>query len=169
MKIPKSKHILSFLATLLLITIFLGCNKKKEVNKRYKIGFAQAQGGDNWRESMLKEMQREVSFYNEIDFYYKDAQANSKIQKDQIQELIDLKVDLLIVSPHEIQPLNAILEKAFDSKIPIVLIDRRITSDKYTAFIGASNYEVGQNAGKYAVALLKGKGKVLNQASTLHP
>jgi ABC-type sugar transport system substrate-binding protein len=139
----------------------LGCNKKKEVNKRYKIGFAQAQGGDNWRESMLKEMQREVSFYNEIDFYYKDAQANSKIQKDQIQELIDLKVDLLIVSPHEIQPLNAILEKAFDSKIPIVLIDRRITSDKYTAFIGASNYEVGQNAGKYAVALLKGKGKVL--------
>jgi signal transduction histidine kinase/AraC-like DNA-binding protein/CheY-like chemotaxis protein len=161
MKIPKSKHILSFLATLLLITIFLGCNKKKEVNKRYKIGFAQAQGGDNWRESMLKEMQREVSFYNEIDFYYKDAQANSKIQKDQIQELIDLKVDLLIVSPHEIQPLNAILEKAFDSKIPIVLIDRRITSDKYTAFIGASNYEVGQNAGKYALALLKGKGKVL--------
>lgn len=161
MKIPKSKHILSFLATLLLITIFLGCNKKKEVNKRYKIGFAQAQGGDNWRESMLKEMQREVSFYNKIDFYYKDAQANSKIQKDQIQELIDLKVDLLIVSPHEIQPLNAILEKAFDSKIPIVLIDRRITSDKYTAFIGASNYEVGQNAGKYAVALLKGKGKVL--------
>ena len=161
MKIPKSKHIFSFLATLLLITIFLGCNKKKEVNKRYKIGFAQAQGGDNWRESMLKEMQREVSFYNEIDFYYKDAQANSKIQKDQIQELIDLKVDLLIVSPHEIQPLNAILEKAFDSKIPIVLIDRRITSDKYTAFIGASNYEVGQNAGKYAVALLKGKGKVL--------
>jgi signal transduction histidine kinase/AraC-like DNA-binding protein/CheY-like chemotaxis protein len=161
MKIPKSKHIFSFLATLLLITIFLGCNKKKEVNKRYKIGFAQAQGGDNWRESMLKEMQREVSFYNEIDFYYKDAQANSKIQKDQIQELIDLKVDLLIVSPHEIQPLNAILEKAFDSKIPIVLIDRRINSDKYTAFIGASNYEVGQNAGKYAVALLKGKGKVL--------
>jgi len=67
----------------------------------------------------------------------------------------------LIISHHKIQPLKAILEKAFDSKIPIVLIDRRITSDKYTAFIGASNYEVGQNAGKYAVALLKGKGKVL--------
>ena len=67
----------------------------------------------------------------------------------------------MIISHHKIQPLKAILEKAFDSKIPIVLIDRRITSDKYTAFIGASNYEVGQNAGKYAVALLKGKGKVL--------
>ncbi|MEY4649824.1 MAG: hypothetical protein RL191_992, partial [Pseudomonadota bacterium] len=144
-----------------LSTAILGCNKKKEVNKRYKIGFAQAQGGDNWRGSMLKEMQREVSFNNEIAFYYRDAQANSQKQKEQIQELINLKVDLLIVSPHEIQPLNAILEKAYDSKIPIVLIDRRINSEKYTAFIGASNYEVGQNAGKYTVAILKGRGKVL--------
>lgn len=161
MKIPKSKHIYSFLTILLLSTAILGCNKKKEVNKRYKIGFAQAQGGDNWRESMLKEMQREVSFNNEIAFYYRDAQANSQKQKEQIQELINLKVDLLIVSPHEIQPLSAILEKAYDSKIPIVLIDRRINSEKYTAFIGASNYEVGQNAGKYTVAILKGRGKVL--------
>lgn len=161
MKIPKSKHIYSFLTILLLSTAILGCNKKKEVNKRYKIGFAQAQAGDNWRESMLKEMQREVSFNNEIAFYYRDAQANSQKQKEQIQELINLKVDLLIVSPHEIQPLNAILEKAYDSKIPIVLIDRRINSEKYTAFIGASNYEVGQNAGKYTVAILKGRGKVL--------
>lgn len=161
MKIPKSKHIYSFLTILLLSTAILGCNKKKEVNKRYKIGFAQAQGGDNWRESMLKEMQREVSFNNEIAFYFRDAQANSQKQKEQIQELINLKVDLLIVSPHEIQPLNAILEKAYDSKIPIVLIDRRINSEKYTAFIGASNYEVGQNAGKYTVAILKGRGKVL--------
>ena len=161
MKIPKSKHIYSFLTILFLSTAILGCNKKKEVNKRYKIGFAQAQGGDNWRGSMLKEMQREVSFNNEIAFYYRDAQANSQKQKEQIQELINLKVDLLIVSPHEIQPLNAILEKAYDSKIPIVLIDRRINSEKYTAFIGASNYEVGQNAGKYTVAILKGRGKVL--------
>lgn len=161
MKIPKSKLIYSFLTILLLSTALLGCNKKKEVNKRYKIGFAQAQGGDNWRESMLKEMQREVSFNNEIAFYFRDAQANSQKQKEQIQELINLNVDLLIVSPHEIQPLNAILEKAYDSKIPIVLIDRRINSEKYTAFIGASNYEVGQNAGKYTVALLKGRGKVL--------
>lgn len=161
MKIPKSKHFYSFLAILLLSTAILGCNKKKEASKRFKIGFAQAQGGDNWRETMLKEMQREVSFNNEIAFYFRDAQANSQKQKEQIQELINLKVDLLIVSPHEIQPLNAILEKAYDSKIPIVLIDRRINSEKYTAFIGASNYEVGQNAGKYTVALLKGRGKVL--------
>ena len=87
MKIPKSKHIYSILAILLIVTTLLGCNKKEKVNKRYKIGFAQAQGGDNWRESMLKEMQREVSFHNQIAFYFRDAQANSQKQKEQIESI----------------------------------------------------------------------------------
>jgi signal transduction histidine kinase/DNA-binding response OmpR family regulator len=43
----------------------------------------------------------------------------------------------------------------------VVLVDRGINSKKYTAFIGASNYEVGQNAGRYAVSILNGKGNVI--------
>lgn len=146
---------------LLLIISCPACNKNKSENKKFKIGFAQAQGGDNWRETMLREMKREVSFHNNIEFYIKDAQADSEKQKEQIDSLIKMKIDLLIVSPHEIKPLSPILEKIYNSNIPVVLIDRRINSEKYTAFIGASNYEVGQNAGKYTVALLKGKGKVI--------
>ncbi len=146
---------------LLLIISCPACNKNESENKKFKIGFAQAQGGDNWRETMLREMKREVSFHNNIEFYIKDAQADSEKQKEQIDSLIKMKIDLLIVSPHEIKPLSPILEKIYNSNIPVVLIDRRINSEKYTAFIGASNYEVGQNAGKYTVALLKGKGKVI--------
>ncbi len=147
--------------SLLLITTCLACNKKVSDEKKFKIGFAQAQGSDNWRETMLREMKREVSFHNNIEFYVRDAQANSQKQIEQIDELVKMKIDLLIVSPHEITPLSPILEKIYNSKIPVVLIDRRINSEKYTAFIGASNYEVGQNAGKYTIALLKGRGKVL--------
>jgi signal transduction histidine kinase/DNA-binding response OmpR family regulator len=110
---------------------------------------------------MLGEMKREVSFHNNIEFIIKDAQANSKTQKEQIQELINQKIDLLIVSPHEVLPLSPLLEKIYNSNIPIVLIDRRINSEKFTSFVGASNFEVGQNAGKYTVSLLKGKGNVL--------
>lgn len=146
---------------LLLIISCLACNKNESENKKFKIGFAQAQGGDNWRETMLREMKREVSFHNNIEFYIKDAQADSEKQKEQIDSLIKMEIDLLIVSPHEIKPLSPILEKIYNSNTPVVLIDRRINSEKYTAFIGASNYEVGQNAGRYTVALLKGKGKVI--------
>lgn len=146
---------------LLIIISCCACNNNESVSKKIKIGFAQAQGGDNWRETMLGEMKREVSFHNNIEFIIKDAQANSKTQKEQIQELINQKIDLLIVSPHEVLPLSPLLEKIYNSNIPIVLIDRRINSEKFTSFVGASNFEVGQNAGKYTVSLLKGKGNVL--------
>ncbi len=154
-------RIINYCLSFLLIIGCISCNNEESEIKKYKIGFAQAQGGDNWRETMLREMKREVSFHNNIEFYVKDAQANSQKQKEQIEELLKLKIDLLIVSPHEITPLSPILEKIYNSNIPVVLVDRRINSEKFTAFIGASNYEVGQNAAKYTIALLKGKGKVL--------
>ena len=82
-------------------------------------------------------------------------------QLEQIDELVKQKIDLLIVSPNEIQPLSSRIENIFASGIPVVLVDRGINSKKYTAFIGASNFEVGQNAGRYAVSVLKGRGKLI--------
>jgi signal transduction histidine kinase/DNA-binding response OmpR family regulator len=75
--------------------------------------------------------------------------------------LVKEGIDLLIVSPNEVQPLTPAVEKVYNSGIPVVLIDRRINSEKFTAFIGASNFEVGQNVGRYAVSLLKGEGNVI--------
>ena len=43
----------------------------------------------------------------------------------------------------------------------MVVIDRKILSDKYTAFVGADNYEIGKDVGQYILNRLHGKGKVL--------
>lgn len=110
---------------------------------------------------MKTEMERELLFHPEIDFTIRDANLNSDKQIKQIQELIDEKVDLLIVSPAEAEPIAPIVDKAFASGIPVILVDRSTLSKNYTAFIGASNYKVGSDAGNYAHALLKGKGNVL--------
>ena len=112
MPVSNFRIIYPFLSFLLVLTC-IACNKKESKNKKFKIGFSQAQGGDNWRETMLREMKREVSFHNNIEFYIKDAEADSKKQKEQIDELLEMKIDLLIVSPHEIIPLNIILEKIY--------------------------------------------------------
>ncbi len=106
-------------------------------------------------------MKREMSFHDNIDFLYRDAEGSSQKQVQQIEELVKEGVDLLIVSPNEVQPLTPAVEKVYESGIPVVLIDRGISSEKFTAFIGASNFEVGQTAGRYAVSLLKGDGTVM--------
>lgn len=106
-------------------------------------------------------MKRELSFHDDIAFIYMDAGANSKDQIRQIKDLVAKHINLLIVSPNEVKPLSPIIQQVYDSGIPVVVVDRRTDSQKYTAFIGASNFEVGQNAGRYAASILKGKGNIM--------
>jgi signal transduction histidine kinase/DNA-binding response OmpR family regulator len=116
---------------------------------------------NKFRQTMLKEMERELSFHPEINFIFKDANGITGKQIEQIQELIDEKVDLLIVSPNEAAPITPIVEKAFANGIKVIIVDRKTVSENYTAFVGASNYEVGVNAATFANSVLKGKGNVL--------
>ncbi len=155
------KRIVRFILISFSLFYVVSCSAPEKKDQKFRIGFSQCQGGDDWRKTMLAEMKRELSFHENVEFIYRDAEADSKKQLEQIEELAKLNIDLLIVSPNEIQPLSSGIEKIFDSGIPVVLVDRGINSKKYTAFIGASNFEVGQNAGRYAVSTLKGKGNVI--------
>jgi len=151
---------------LLISLIFLiGCsyNHDKRLEKKFVIGFSQCTMVDEWRKTMLEEMQREISFYRNFDirFIVKDAHDDNNQQIKDIQELIQEGVDLLIVSPNEAEQLTSTVEEVFDKGIPVIVIDRKINSSKYTAYIGADNLAIGNEAGYFAVELLKGKGNIL--------
>ena len=153
-------RIFSLLPVFFFLLLSSSCNTEKK-EKTFRVGFSQCTFGDNWRKTMKTEMERELLFHPEIDFTIRDANLNSEKQIKQIQELIDEKVDLLIVSPAEAEPIAPIVDKAYASGIPVILVDRSTLSKNYTTFIGASNYKVGSDAGSYAHSLLKGKGNVL--------
>ena len=57
--------------------------------------------------------------------------------------------------------MTPIVEEAYQKGIPVILVDRKILSDKYTAYIGADNYEIGRAVGNYIASSLKGKGNVV--------
>ena len=145
---------------IILFSFILAACTKKE-SKQYTIGFSQCTGADNWRKTMQESMYRELSFNPEINFIMKDAGGQSQKQIIQIQDLIKQNIDLLIVSPNEAGPITPIAEKAYQSGIPVIILDRRTNSDQYTAYVGADNVEVGQIAGAYTNTLLKGNGKVI--------
>jgi ABC-type sugar transport system substrate-binding protein len=150
------------IAYCLSMTLY-ACSGHKQV-KKYRIGFSQCTFGDAWRQSMQKEVERELSFHPEIKLIVKDANLSAVRQIEQIQELIDQDVDLLIAIPAEAEPIAPIIEKAYAKGIPVILVDRSTLAKNYTAFIGANNYKIGSDAGAYANALLKGKGHVLEIA-----
>ncbi len=150
------KNALTFLL-LILTFIFNSCVENK---KDFIIGVSQC-SDDAWRRSMNEEMQREASFSGNIDLRIKTAYDNNQRQIRDIEELIAENVDLLIVSPNEAAPLTPVIEKAMDEGIPVILVDRKIASNKYTAFVGADNFQIGKEVGVYASKLLNGKGNIV--------
>jgi ribose transport system substrate-binding protein len=78
-----------------------------------------------------------------------------------VEEFINSKVDLLIISPKEAQPLTEPVARAMDASIPVIVLDRAVLGDKHTCFIGADNVKIGKAAGQWIVKRLGGKGKVV--------
>jgi signal transduction histidine kinase/DNA-binding response OmpR family regulator len=150
----------AFFLIALLLLLFTSCSNQKP-QKKFKVGFSQCTSHDVWRQSMIKEMEREVSFHSNIDFILKEANLNSGVQVQQIQELVNQNIDLLIVSPNEAAPVTPAVDAAYKKGIPVIVVDRNILSKNYSAFIGADNYKIGLDAGAFANTLLKGKGNVI--------
>ena len=71
---------------------------------------------------------------------------------------------MLVVAPNEAAPITPVVEEAFDRGIPVIVFDRKILSDKYTAYIGADNYELGKAIGNYVANMLHGQGNVVEIA-----
>lgn len=145
--------------SIMISLLFHSCNPKNE-GKNYTIAFSQCTGNDSWRETMLEEMKRELSFYPNVKFIYRDAEGSNQVQISQIRELLKNDIDLLIVSPNEAAPVTPIVDSVFQMKIPVIVTDRKTSSGLYNAYVGADNLTIGKLAGQYISNVLNGKGQI---------
>ena len=125
------------------------------------IGMSQCNLGEPWRVQMNADIAEAAAKHDIIKLVNKDAQNDSLRQRAQVEELVAQKVDLLIISPKETAPLTKPVAAAYDKGIPVIVLDRRVSGDKFTVFIGADNKRIGREAGKLAVKMLAGKGKIV--------
>lgn len=142
----------------LLSSILFSCSSGEE--EIYRISFSQPIT-DKWREAMNNEVQREQLFHEDMEVIFKDAGGDSEKQIQQIQELINEGINLLIVSPNESEAVRQVIERVFRKGIPVILLDRKINSNEYTAYVGADNQRIGREAAKYIAGVLNGSGKIL--------
>lgn len=152
------KHNTFYLFTLCALCLLLtACGRERA---RFLIAVSQC-SDDEWRTQMNKEIRREAFFYPGVEVDIRSAGDDNARQTADIEHFIDQKADLIVVAPNEAEALTPAIEKARDKGIPVLLVDRRINSDRYTAYIGADNYEMGLQIGAYIVSRLKGEGNVV--------
>ena len=96
-----------------------------------------------------------------------DRETDVERQYQIIENLIQQKVDAILLSPAGSRELVPAIRKANDAGIPILLLDTRIdqaaadsVGARVLTFIGSDNFEGGAVAGRYLAAALGGKGNV---------
>lgn len=140
-----------------LTTLLCACNS---LHTRYVIGVSQC-SEDIWRDKQNAELQMGSYFYEGIELKFATAYDSDERQIQQIDSLLSTGIDLLIVAPNQVATISPAIDRAFESGIPVIVFERKTNSKKYTAFMGADNYEMGRQMGAYIATRLQGHGNVM--------
>jgi ribose transport system substrate-binding protein len=127
----------------------------------YLIGMSQANVAEPYRQQMDDDIKAAAGKIDNFDVKFADAAQDNSKQVADVDNFITQGIDLLIISPNEATPLTAVVKKAYDKGIPVVVLDRKVDGDAYTTFIGANNEDIGKKAGEFvATTLLPDGGNV---------
>ena len=142
---------------LLMLPLIMSCGGTGK--KHYVIAVSQC-SEDVWREKLNEELRIAALYYNNVDLRIRSAYDDVKLQTEQINNFVDEGVDLLIVAPGQVT-ISPAIDRAYEKGIPVIIFDRRTRSDKYTAYIGADNKEIGSSMAEYLAGALTSGGRIL--------
>lgn len=131
---------------------------KAPEKKTFLIGMSQSNLGEPWRVAMNDQIAAAAEQYPELEVVFADAAQDNSKQIADVENFIVQQVDLLIISPNEAKPLTAVVKKAYDSGIPVIVLDRKVEGDAFTQYIGGDNKLIGKKAGEYVAKNFGDKG-----------
>ena len=140
-----------------LIAVFASCTKSE---KTYRIAVSQC-SEDIWRDKLNNELKIGTYFHDNVELCFASADDSDEKQIEQIHQFVNDGIDLLIVAPNQVATVSPAIDEVYDMGIPVIVFDRKTNSEKFTAYIGADNFEMGRLMGEYIATQLKGKGRVL--------
>ncbi len=89
-----------------------------------------------------------------------DGEAGIERQIKQMYEVIDERVDLIIVQPTDSAALSRPLQKANGLKIPVIAYDQYINEGDLASYLTSDNYQAGYLDGEYVSACFTTKMKL---------
>lgn len=129
-------------------------------DREYKIGVSQC-SEDDWRIKMNDEINREIMLHEDAMVEIRSADDNNQKQIEDIRYFLDNDFDILIVSPNEAAALTPIIDEVYRKGMPVIIFDRNINSDSYTARMGVDDKGLGKSAAHYAFNILGSSPKAI--------
>lgn len=147
---------LRYLLCAAVVAVVSGCTE----SKIYKIGVSQC-SQDDWRAKMNEEINREIISHDDAIVEIRSADDSSARQIEDIRYFADNGFDIIIVSPNEAVSLTPVIREVYEKGMPVIIFDRNIDGDSYTARIGVDDEGIGKAAAHYALHMLGDDARAL--------
>lgn len=150
------------LVVLLCLVIGLGLfasGVKEQPKDGITIGFAVSTLSNDFF-VMMKEAGDAKAAKEGITLISLDAQDSSETQANQIEDLINRKVDLIIINPVDSDAVGISVEAANKAGIPVITVTRAAKSGKVVQHLDIDNKEAGALVAAQMIKDLGGKGDV---------
>jgi ribose transport system substrate-binding protein len=95
------------------------------------------------------------------DYFVTAANFDPAKQISDVEDLLSKNIQLLFIEPAAEAPLTAIVEKAMNQGVPVVLASTRVSSPNYVSYISRNNVQAGYAYADYIGQKLNGKGNVV--------
>lgn len=162
------KKIVSVLLIMVLVLGVVGCSNESAKDEssessgedKIKIGLSISTLNNPFFVT-LKEGAEEAAKEGGAELIVLDANDNVSKQISDIEDLIQQKVDVIMINPTDSDAVVTAVEAANEANIGVVTIDRSANGGDVTSYIASDNVKGGVMAAEYIVEAIGGKGKVV--------
>nr|WP_246688445.1 MULTISPECIES: ABC transporter substrate-binding protein [unclassified Mesorhizobium] len=131
----------------------------------YTIGWADIYSVPTWMKQTQGTIEAEVETLKKQGLVDKlvvtDAQGDANVQIQQIQSMIDSNIDAIILIAGSSTAPARVLADACSKGIAIINFDSLVDTDKVTAKVNTDSAQWGDQAAKFLINAIGGKGKIL--------
>lgn len=153
------------MAVLIMGVLLLGCGTSETSDtgsaneKEMTIGMSFPAFPTGWLGAIIKNAEDEAKAQG-VNYILKTGiEASEQIQG--IEELIAAEVDIIVLLPNDPAGVTPIADKISDAGIPLVVVDRELETDNFTALVKGDNRGIGRGAGQYIQEKFNGQAKVV--------
>lgn len=137
--------------------------------QKKKIGVLICDFSDQFQVYMMEGMRSaELKYKDQFDFIYQDAKYDANTQMAQMENLIVQGVNAVIVMPVDAKASVPMIEKAYNAKIPIISVNRKLENQELAVtYVGSDSVESGEILMSHMAKLLNGKGNIVILQGTM--
>lgn len=131
-----------------------------KANSEYTIGFAVSTINNPFFVAMSNGVKQEAAKEG-VKVIVDNGNNDPATQLNQVQDFIQQKVNAIVLNPTDSQGLASAVAAANKAKIPVVTLDRSVSSGDVSCFIASDNVQAGKMAADEIIKALNGQGKVV--------